>query len=323
MLILLYGPDTWRSREKLAALKAKYLAEVPHAAYNLVCVNARTASADALSQALSTPPLLARRRMVVIEYFLAIHHKKILELLYALATKGKDGNIVILWEEALPDTHDAVFEALTKTAYAQEFNVFTPCALGAWIEHTCTQQNLTISPQAQKMLTERVGSDLWRMTGELEKLCAYSHAQNVTTITPAAVSLLVAPTLPEEQMFPLLNALAIRNSALALSLLNEHLEAGAGEIATASLMMGLFRNLIQLKAYQEEHPQANHADIAKHLRLHPYVVQKSLPRLRSFSHKELAHIFKQLVRADLSLKSIRVVKPRVFLDLILARLNFA
>ena len=318
MLIVLYGPDTWRSRQKLAQLKTKYLAEVSHAAYNLISLNARSASAEALSQALSTPPLLARRRMVILEYFLALQHKKIIELLRKEATKGKEGDIIILWEEALPATRDPFITTLTATEYAQEFNLLTRAALGTWIDTACEKLGCTITAPAKEMLSEHIGPDLWRMAGEIEKLCAYTHAR---TITPDAVTLLVAPSEASEQMFPLLDAVATRDKVKAFTCLHEHLEAGAGEIATCALLLGLFRNMIQLKAYQEEHPQASCADIAKHLHLHPYVVQKSLPRVRLFHHAELIHIFTKLMRADCALKSIRVEKPRVFLDLILVELT--
>ena len=176
MLIVLYGPDTWRSREKLSRLKAKYLAEVPHAAYNLVSLNAKTARPEEISQALATPALLARRRMVVIEYVAAIQHKKILGMLRTLVGKSKEGDIVILWDEALPEKTDPILKALTTTEYAQEFKLLTPQALDAWISAWCAERGLTISAPANTLLQELVGPDLWRMAGELEKLTAWVQA---------------------------------------------------------------------------------------------------------------------------------------------------
>jgi len=59
----------------------------------------------------------------------------------------------------------------------------------------------------------------------------------------------------------------------------------------------------------------NEQDIAKKLKMHPYVLKKSFDQAKSFSLPELKKIYRMMLQADLCIKTGKV-KPDTALDLL-------
>src|SRR3989339_905246 len=79
MLIYLYGPDTFRSRQQLKKMIEKFKIDRDPQGLNVVVVDAEKEEAGVVLQQISASPFLAERRMVVLENLLSSTGKKELQ----------------------------------------------------------------------------------------------------------------------------------------------------------------------------------------------------------------------------------------------------
>lgn len=196
MVIFLHGDDTYRSRQKLRELKEKFLREVDPSGANLAVIDGTTVGASDIWGAIAAQSFLVRKRMVVIEDIGAQKSKTAREEIVAFLDRVPNDVIVVFWEsksraplleakarptkktrvktkksvDDSPAKDDQLFTRLLKEKYAQEFAPLDGVKLGAWIRERVKELGATIAPAAQQMLIQEVGSDLWRMSNELEKL---------------------------------------------------------------------------------------------------------------------------------------------------------
>jgi DNA polymerase-3 subunit delta len=321
MIIFLYGADTFRSLEKLKSLKEKYLREVPNAHHNLILISGASATLQEIHDTLSAPPLLAKKRMIVLSDLLGKGNKKMANLALSFLERKNPEDIIIFHEGEIEDKTSPLFKKLKQEQYSQEFSLLKEKELKKWVINEAQKHEITISDAALFILQEIVGPDLWKMHQEIEKLSAYALASKERAISPSMVSLLVQGDTFEKNIFPFLDAVAAKDFVQISKLLEEQLAMGKSEISLIALLIGLLRNLIQIKNVYTQTPRPAISEIATLLKLHPFVVRKSLQSLKGFSAIELKEIYQALLQADSNLKSTRVLKPRVFIDLVLATMK--
>jgi DNA polymerase-3 subunit delta len=329
MIIFLHGPDTFRSKAKLKELKEKYFREIAQGKHNLITVDGETIDLKGLHDLLSASSFLAEKRMIVVENVLKKANKKITAYVLEFLQKQTSADIYLFFEGDLQKTTDPLFVFLKKEKYVQEFKLLPPKELRAWMKDRFLEHGLSLTDSTAETLRELTGGDLWQMKEEIDKIAAYTLATAFSGAPPTAVankknvvSTSTIRTLTQgkndESVFSFLDALAEKNISLALSLLHDQLEAGKSEIYMLALIVGLFRNLIQIKDAVISDPSLTFNEIASSLRLHPFVVRKISKSIDRFSAGELKKIYRSLLAVDVKLKSERVLRPELFIDLLIA-----
>lgn len=178
--------------------------------FNLEIRRASELDAEGLDALLSTPPMLAERRVVVIREI----------------DKLKKGARALLDRYLARPAHDTVLvlvapagakadKGLSDRATSVEFTPLTGDRLPKWIAyHAQTALGRTITPDAVTLLAEAVGNDLGQLAVELEKLASYA----TDTIDERAVSEVVG-VRRGESLGDLLDAVAAKDARLALGLI--------------------------------------------------------------------------------------------------------
>ena len=178
--------------------------------FNLEVRRASDLDAEALDALLSTPPMLAERRVVVLRD----------------VDKMKKGARALLDRYLARPAHDTVLvlvapsgtkadKTLSGAATAVEYAPLTGDRLPRWVVYHAQQAlGRTITPQAVALLVEAVGGDLAQIAVELEKLASYS----TDTIDEAAVADVVG-VRRGESLGDLLDAVAAKDASTALGLI--------------------------------------------------------------------------------------------------------
>ena len=104
-----------------------------------------------------------------------------------------------------------------------------------------------------------------------------------------------------ENVFSLTDALKNKNSQEALQLLHNQLEHGEEPIKIMGTIAWQFRVIWEVKHYQRKNTPPS--QIAKVMGANPFVVEKAMQHTKKFSTQELQRTYKQLTKADRSLKS--------------------
>ena len=178
--------------------------------FNLEIRRASELDAEALDALLSTPPMLAERRVVVLREVDKLK-KGARTLLDRYLTRPAHDTVLVL---VTPSGAKAE-KALSDRSTAVEYAPLTGDRLPRWVAyHAQHALGRSITPEAVTLLVEAVGGDLAQLAVELEKLASYA----TETIDARAVADVVG-VRRGESLGDLLDAVAAKDASTALGLI--------------------------------------------------------------------------------------------------------
>lgn len=320
MIIFLYGEDTYRSSQKLTQIKDKFIKEVDSSGMNLVTLDGAKLKFEEFNHQVKASPFLARKRMVIIKNLISENkskeiQKEIVELLNTEWKSPKEDNILVFWEPAdhsKSKSKNALWDRLVKEKFAEEFSPLSARDLNLWIEKKFIESNAKIEKIAIPLLAALVGNDLWQVSSEIDKLASFKQQE---IITAKDVESLVKAKF-DDNIFNLIDALGNNNKKLAFKLLSDQFNLESDELYLLAMFIRQFRILLLAKELTERNPSITKDGLARELKIHPFVAQKSLSQIRNFTLGKLKKIYSQLLQIDYAFKTSSQ-KPRLLFDLLI------
>ena len=318
MLIFVYGEDTFRVQEKVQVMKEKYQEKFDSSGMNLAEFSGKL-ELGSVMQAVQSPPFLGEKRMVVVYGLCGSLKKDQVQAWQDGLSNIPETTIVVLWEDTNPaklEKH-ALYKALKDQAevHLYPFPLLQGAALSQWVVTRVDQMGSQINQDALVALVERVGSDLWQMQNEIEKLIAYSGGE---VITSEMIEKLVRASF-DDQIFQLVDAISQRNAGQAIKLLEEERWSGATDQYVFGMLARQVRILLGTRSVLDINDRATKDTIASELSLHPFVAQKALGQARSFETIDLRQAHSLLFELDQATKNGRL-GPELAVDLVVARM---
>lgn len=314
MIIFLYGPDTYRSGEKLKEIIRGYRDKHP-SGLNFRQLEWGFGILNEIKDILSTLSMFDEKKLIIVRGFCLSKKEEQDNLVELLENKevAKDVDIIIVFFE-MGHPGGGLFAWLKKKSkMAEDFDYLAGVRLQNWVRKKIQDLGNSISAGAVEKLIGFVGSDLWQMGSEIEKLINYKNGKQ---ITESDVDLLVKSNY-DPNIFATIDALAARNKNLAYKLMHQHLAQGENELYILTMFIYQFRNLLQIKSLVEE--GISSTDLAKKTGLHPFVIKKSWAMLKNFSLDVLKKIYERLLNFDIAIKRGKI-EPETVLDLIVAEI---
>lgn len=300
MLIIIYGEDTYRSRERLRELVKKFKEKFDASGYNVASF-ARNCEISELRSAITAPPFLGTRRLVIGERLLETMGKQ--EMLATSLVHIPDSTIVIMWEEgeekSFAKTPLFVTLLRKKTTTSYPFPLLRGSALETWTRERAKKLGLSFARGALTELAARAGADLWQMTNELEKFAALG-----TAITVEMVRTSVRGSAPEN-IFAFTDALATGDAKRAIRELANERANGATVPYLITMFARQFRLLREAQDYLANHQGAAPGELAEEFGWHPFVAKKTAAQARRFNAAELIRASDAIFEADHFLKTGR------------------
>lgn len=280
---LLYGPDTYRSRQKLNAIKKKYI-DASLGDTNLATIDGATATLDEITRQLYALPFLAKSRLVVVENLLTQGKSALREKVTQALDKIPESTVCVFYEQGEPDKRGKLFRTLVQPKQSQHFDKLPPNDLANWIKQFAAQNGATIAPDAVALLANWVGADLWRLANELAKLALYTK-----TITTEIIKLLIEPPIGAN-IFDLTDAIGEHHKTKAFGALKKLLDAGENGVYILTMLHYGVRNLALVKANAP-------------VKMHPFVLQKTRAAAGNITKDAIARLYDQLARFDAQVKT--------------------
>lgn len=287
MILFLYGQDTYRSREEMRKIVEEYKKANPHW-LDFIRFDVGGGEMDffeQVRQSADTISMFGKSKLIIIESASSSDKEfqdNILEFLKKRNLE-EDKNITIIFWEEQPDKKSVLFKYLNTKAKIKEFELLKGPQLKNWVRNYVKEQGGKIDSQAVDKLIEYIGSDLWRMKNEIDKLLNYSK-----TIKTEDVELLVRSEI-DLNIFEMVDALGYKNKNKVLKIFNQFLEKGQDEIYLLTMFIYQIRNLIKVKSGGK-------------LQMHPFVIRKSTQQAKNFSFEDLKKIYHQLLIIDFDIK---------------------
>ncbi len=300
MIIFLHGEDEFRSNQKIAEIKSKFLEKNKEGApLSVFDFSEKDFDADEMIANMSSEGLFSRKKLIIVKNLLSgqkdIADEKFEKFLKSESKKVKSDLILVFWESGKTDKRKTLFKLFQKTAKCQEFEKLLGEKLKNWIK-----EKVSISPAAIEKLIVFLGNDLNLLSREIEKLSAFKGKGE---ISEADVDLLVKSKINTD-IFRTVDALAQGDKKTALSLLHNHLEAGEDPFYLLSMYFYQFRNLLKVKPMAEKNIPER--EIASRLGMHPFVARKSVEQGRNFSLTRLKNLYEKLCEIDFQSKTGKV-----------------
>lgn len=330
MIFFLYGPDTFRSRQKLKGLKDKFIKEVDKAGLNLTTLDGEKLETPEFEKAISTSPFLAKKRMVIIEDLIAKNpgQKIQKEILEVLDKNNLDNIILIFWEGKLDEAKkqkkkskisvrrsSLLFERLKKEKYVQEFKLLELAEVKKWAITEIKKRKGKINSAALSLLTDFISNDLWQMSSEIDKLLAYKKNQEITV---EDIQNLVKTKL-DDDIFKLTDAIGQKDKKLALKLIADQFKSGVKPTELLAKIIWQFKNLLLVKSFVSNQGTGYPTErLVYQLNLHPFVVKKTSAQIKNYNLADLKKIYSQLLKIDYKIKTSQV-DPEVLFDLLVVK----
>lgn len=322
MILFLYGSDSFRSRQQMNKMIAKFQTDRDPSRLNVVIPDLKKDGAEKILEELHVSPFLAEKRMVVLRGVLASKEKKLQEMLLEKIKSGTlpDFTILLIYEEVAEfgkttNVVKELFALLQKEKYAQQFDILTGARLVQFIEEQVQEKQGSIDKRAVHYLCQNSKDDIWLIETTIDQLVAYADGRGITLED-------VKKFIPErfdDNIFNLVDAIVAGQGEKVFQQLQEQYKKGEDAMFVFSMLIRQFRILLLIRDIFDRNGGMVSDGMAKELGLHPFVLKKSLPSAKKFSFAELKEIYSSLLELDRKMKS-GGGEAEVLLDMFIAKL---
>ncbi len=309
MLIFLYGEDTYRSRQKLEEIIVRHKA-VHKSGLNLKYFDLQKSGWGDIKNVFQVSSMFKEKKLIILMNSFSDADFKEMFLSESKCFIDSE-DIILFYEEGIPDKRTSLFKFLKQKARSQEFQPLSGTDLRNWIEQEFQKYQKKIDDQICQKLIDFIGDDLWRFSNEIKKIVNFKKDSE---IKEKDIQLLIKPKI-ETDVFKTIDALALRDKRKALFLVHQHLEKGDSASYLFAMINYQFRNLLIIKSLIGQN--IPYEAVLKKSGLHPFVVKKSHWQAQKFTEEELKKIYQKIFEVDLDIKTGQLT-PQAALDLLIA-----
>lgn len=194
----------------------------------------------------------------------------------------------------------AMFKKYSAAATLVDLSAESPAELKKWMARRLSQDSLAITPDAQELLLSRATGNMFILSGELEKLAAYSLANGISEIDSAVVTT-VSSVTAEEDAFALANAILDGDRRKALSVLYIHKMRRESAVSVLAAVTKCICDMMAVAYLSEE--GADKAAIASGMKMHEYRAGLYLRAVSAYPPGQFLAAATRCREADIKLKS--------------------
>ena len=313
MLYILSGQDDFSLTHSLDEIKGE-VGDQAILAAGTTTLDGQQVTLDQLRTVCETVPFLAGRRLVIIKGLLerfeprgrsrrqrkttrVTDQQNECKSLSACISEMPDSTILVLIESRITN-NNPLFRELADKAVVKTFPLLRDAELRQWVQKRVKEEGGSLSPQAVDLLTKLVGSNLWIMTSEINKLVLFTSGRRIEEEDVKAVVSYTQQT----NVFAMVDAIVEFKAELAEQLLQQLLQRGD---APVYLLFMLSRQMQMIVRARELRKQGKtRIEIQNKLGLTSgFALGKTLEQASRYSLPRLKEVYHRLLEADLSIKT--------------------
>ena len=319
MIYILYGENSYSRHHFLTQLKTD-LGILDNEA--TLFAGAQLTPAH-LVNAVNTIPFLSPSRLVIVEGLFTRFSprksavdttpKELVQSFSNAAYPIPPTTTLVLIEEDI-SAQNPLFKALETVATIKLFPLFKKVELLKWIGDEVTNRGGGITPTAMNMLANLVGSDLWGLSNEIDKLLQYSRGKPIQDSHIQEVVVLAK----EANIFHLVDALLQRRVAAASLLLRQLLTQGVTPSHLIAMIARQLRHLVISKDLLNQ--KVPEREIQHRLGLQEFAFRQLITQARTYTVPQIINAYQLLLDTDIAIKTGRR-EDDVALDVLVAELG--
>lgn len=297
---LFEGKENYLKEEALGKLKEKIILP-QYINFNYEIFSGKDSSSTEIMESLWTLPFNGKYRLIVVKEADKLKEKDKEFLRKYLDNPVNTSCLVCIGEKF--DKRKKFYRAFLKKGKVISFYPLWNNEVIEWIKRKVEKEGKKISPRAILYLKDKIGSDLYLLSREIEKLVIFIHPE--TTIKEEDIQE-IASEGKGKGVFDLTRAFREKNLMLSLSILSELLERGEDPLGIHSLLTREVRILLRIKAKGGNlSPQEVFPFIFSrgyYSNFYTDIVSEYIRASKNFSIPELIKNYEYLVEAEFSIK---------------------
>jgi len=331
LLHILIGEDDFSINQELEAIK-KSAADPAALMPNTTEFDGSKVTPEQLRAVCETVPFLADKRLVIVEGLLTRFEPKkkngrkkssrqtdTAEDFTPIAAAIK--NLPPFTELVLLDGKlnyaNPLLHVLASQTKVSSFPLLKNDQIKQWIEKRVASQSKSgISKKAVDLMACLVGSDLWTMANEIDKLALYTGGRAIEEADVKAV----VSNVQEIKMYNLSDAIFESNNIEAQKLLQQLFKQGFVPTRILFALAGHVSLILRIKEMRKKGRTL--AELQSMFRpTPPYTVQKAWSQADKYSPARIKEVYHKLLNADIAIKTSKYDNPELVMDILLAEMG--
>jgi len=313
LLCVLYGEDDFSRQLALNGIKST-IGDETALATNTTVLDAPQATIDQLRTVAGAMPFLAEKRLVIIQ-----------GLLGRFESRGKSGrrkknagtsdrqddcqsladylltvpeSTVVVLVDGKISHKNPLLNALSAKAKVKSFPLLRKEQLIQWINNRVAERSGSISTAAVALLTDYVGSNLWIMASEIDKLLLFAEGKWIEADDVRRV----VSYVHEASVFNLVDAILEFRGGVAERLAEQLLQRGASPAYVLVMLTRQVRLIVRIKELKNQ--RRSEAEIMGRLEMtSPKHLRLTLEQASRYTLARLNGVYHKLLETDLSIKT--------------------
>lgn len=300
MLFFYYGQDSFRSYQKVEAIKNKFKEKIDPSGHSIEILDGENLIPDDFFRAVSVMGFLSDKKLIIIKnIFDNKNLKNWQDQLLKFLNGQKDTpeeNYIIFFQNNKPDTRLKLYKKLSSLKFNEEFDLLSPNQLKKWAQKQFEKKSKNINESTLDLLIAYVGNNLWQLNHEINKLINFSAKD----VSPEDIKILVQAKV-DENIFNLVDALGNKDKSLALKLIEEKIDNGMSSQYILTMIIRQYRLLIKTKSLGSK--AKNYFALMQVLKIPKFIAQKTYEQSQLYTLAQLKKIYKYLLYLDEKLKT--------------------
>jgi len=313
LLYILSGQDDFSLNQSLEEIK-RDIGDLEIIAISTTALDGQQVTLDQLRTVCETLPFLAGKRLVIIRGLLerfepkgkSRRQKKTprltnqqdeYKLFGSCITQIPDSTILVLLESRITNSNP-LFREIADKAVIKSFPLLRDAQLRQWIRKRVAEEGGNISPQAVELMAKLVGSNLWIMASEINKLILFTLGRR---IEEEDVKMLTSYT-QQDSVFAMIDAIVEFKAELAEQLLQQLLQRGAPPVYLLFMLSRQIQMIVRARELRNQGKPKT--EIQNKLGFtSEFALRKTLEQASRYTLPRLKEVYYRLLEADLSIKT--------------------
>ena len=313
MLYILSGEDDFSIARELDSIK-KGIGDLEMLATNTNMLDGKQVTADEFRAVCESAPFLSEKRLAIVHGLLEKFSTKTstgrtktvkktepqpanYEAFGNCIFKLPPSTILVLIEDELKDTNP-LLKMISVKAKIKNFPLLKAPELRQWVTNHIIEEGTKISIPALNLLIRLIGSNLWVMSSELNKLASYAYGRQ---IEEKDVKALVSYT-QQSSVFNLVDAIMEFKANEAESLLQQLMDKGASATYLLAMLYRQMRLIVRSRDMKRQ--GLREPEMRQRLGVaSEYVVKKTLEQAARYSMPRIKQVYQQLLDTDIAIKT--------------------
>lgn len=313
MLYILYGEDDFSRQQVLNEIKST-IGDETALTTNTTVLDAPQATVDHLRTVAEAMPFLAEKRLVIIQ--------GLLERFESRAKSGRrrkttnvssrqneyqpladylvtvpESTVVVLVDGKIRHKNP-LLNSLSTKAKVKSFPLLGKEQLMQWIQNRVTGRGGSISTPAVQLLERFVGSNLWIMANEIDKLILFTGGGQIEADDVRRV----VSYVHEASVFELVDAILEFRGGMAERLAEQLLQKGASPAYLLVMLTRQARLIVRVKELKNQ--RRSEAEIMGRLEIaSPFILRRTLEQASRYTLARLKEVYHRLLETDLAIKT--------------------